>query len=398
MTGAPPHGRTALTASARAVFGQLTQHGPATRPALGAELGLSKPTMSVAVSELTRAGLITAQGAERGQSGRPAERYSVASGAGHVLGLEIAATRVRVAAHTLDGQQVFSLEHVLAEPSRTVTGEVAGIAAQLVTKAGAELGARFGPLREVALAAPTLQSVKRGDELRLEGSASVADVLPGLRVAGGVESVTSDPDATEALVVNNVNCAAVAEHRLGAAVRRGNVAYVQVGVKIGLGLLLDGRVVPGHRLGAGELALLPFPWSPRSRPERGALEQHLGSDALVRRCRAAWRPARSGPAPRNAEELFEAAARGDRQARTMVEEHARDIGRLVSAVVAVVDPELVVLGGGVGQHPLVLGEVRRTVAELTWDTEVVSGALHDQATVLGAVHLAIDRAVARLLA
>jgi predicted NBD/HSP70 family sugar kinase len=80
-------------------------------------------------------------------------------------------------------------------------------------------------------------------------------------------------------------------------------------------------------------------------------------------------------------------------ARRVVDRHSTDIGRLVAAVVALIDPGLVVLGGGVGQNQLVLLEVRRTVRELAWDTEVTVGGLGDRATLLGAVHVAITRAL-----
>lgn len=62
----------------------------------------------------------------------------------------------------------------------------------------------------------------------------------------------------------------------------------------------------------------------------------------------------------------------------------------------VVDPGLVVLGGGVGQNPLMLPEVRRVVRSLAWNTEITTGALGVQATVLGAVHVAISRALDRI--
>ncbi|CAM5415705.1 hypothetical protein SALBM311S_12785 [Streptomyces alboniger] len=60
--------------------------------------------------------------------------------------------------------------------------------------------------------------------------------------------------------------------------------------------------------------------------------------------------------------------------------------KLVVSVLCVLDPQQVVLGGGVGQqNQLLLPEVRRTVRRLAWDTEITTGALGDYATVQGAV-------------
>ncbi len=140
---------------------------------------------------------------------------------------------------------------------------------------------------------------------------------------------------------------------------------------------------------------MPFPWGENESPRRAGLEHYLGSEALLERCAAAW-PASAGPPPRDAKALFEAAARGDVHARRMVDRHAQDIGRLAVGVLSVLDPGLIVLGGGVGQNQLVLPEVQRVLRSLAWDTEVTVGALGDRATVLGAVHLAISRALNRL--
>jgi predicted NBD/HSP70 family sugar kinase len=80
-----------------------------------------------------------------------------------------------------------------------------------------------------------------------------------------------------------------------------------------------------------------------------------------------------------------------------VQRHAADIGRLVASCVGILDPGLVVLGGGVGQNPLVVEEVRRTVQRLAWPTEITTSTLGAKATVLGAVRLAADYALNTIL-
>ena len=92
-----------------------------------------------------------------------------------------------------------------------------------------------------------------------------------------------------------------------------------------------------------------------------------------------------------------AAASGNEAARRIVDRHGRDIGQAVVAVMSVLDPGLVVLGGGVGQNQLLLPEVRKTVSQLAWPTEITVGALGDYATVQGAVHTAITRALRRMV-
>lgn len=369
-----------LPASARAVLRALAVDGPATRPQLSSVLDLSRPTMSVAMAELSRLGLVAGQGSSRGATGRSAVLYSLAPRAGHVLGVEIGATGVRAAAYTLDGREISSAEERLPAEQPTVTPESADAAAGLVRKVRDEVAGEHGPLREVVVAAPTLPDTERSGGLRPHGTARIADAL-------------AVPDGVPVTVENNVNCAAVAEHRLGVARDQQTFAYIQVGVKIGVGIVLDGRLMRGANGAAGEVAMLPFPWSGGQEPSRAGLEQFLGSDALMERCAADWPRSGAGPAPRDAKALFTAAADGNAAARRVVDRHAADIGRLVAAVVALVDPGLVVLGGGVGQNQLVLPEVRRTVRALAWDTQVTVGGLGDRATLLGAVHVAGTRAL-----
>lgn len=369
-----------LPASARAVLRALAVDGPATRPQLSTVLALSRPTMSVAMAELSRLGLVAGRGSSRGATGRSAVLYSLAPQAGHVLGVEIGATGVRAAAYTLDGREIGSAQERLAADHPTVTPEAAEAAAGVVRQVREEVAGNHGPLREVVVAAPTLPTTERGGSLRADGTAPITDAL-------------AVPAGVPVTVENNVNCAAVAEHRFGVARNQQMFAYIQVGVKIGVGIVLDGRLMQGANGAAGEAAMLPFPWSGTQEPRRAGLERFLGSDALMERCADAWPGSGAGPVPRDAKALFEAAAGGHATARRVVDRHSADIGRLVAAVVALIDPGLVVLGGGVGQNQLVLLEVRRTVRELAWDTEVTVGGLGDRATLLGAVHVAVTRAL-----
>jgi predicted NBD/HSP70 family sugar kinase len=380
-----------LPESGRAVLRALAVSGPATRPFLGEALALSKPTMSSAIAELIRLKLVTSQGSSRGPTGRSAVLYSVAPSAGHVLGIEAGATSVRVAAHRLDGSQIAGAEKRLAQRQQNVTDATVAAAVTLTERVRAEVGDSHGPLRDVVVAAPTLPTadssvagtgIPESNRQRLDGADQLVAVLPV-------------PADVQISIANNVNCAAIAEHRLGVARDQQSFVYLQVGVKIGLGIVVEGQLLPGAHGAAGEVAMMPFPWSRRESPLRTGLEEYLGSAALMERCRAAW-PAGGDALPSDAEALFGAAAKGNAVARQLVTQHALDIGRLVVGVMSVIDPGLVVLGGGVGQNQLVLPEVRRTVESLAWKTEITVGALGNQATVLGAVHLAISRALDRI--
>lgn len=391
MNPAPtPPSRLDLPESSRGVLRRLATHGPATRPQLARALGLSRPTMSAVMPELMNLGLVSTGGSSRGATGRSAVLYSLAPGAGHVLGVEVGATRARVVAHSLDGEQIAAREERVPARRRNVAAAAVSTTMELCEKVLAEVGDDHGPLRDVVVAAPTKPSTKPSTK-------PTAVSTSGLQ-ADGVEQFAAAlpvPEGVPVIVENNVNCAAIAEHRLGAAQHQDTFVYLQVGVKIGLGIVIDGKLMHGAHGASGEVAMMPFPWSPGEEPDRAGLEEYLGSEALMARCAKVWTSG-SGPVPKDAEALFQAAARGQSTARRLVDQHATDIGRLAVGVMSVLDPGLVVLGGGVGQNQLLLPGVRRATTTLAWDTEITVGALGEHATVLGAVHIAITRALDRL--
>jgi predicted NBD/HSP70 family sugar kinase len=137
---------------------------------------------------------------------------------------------------------------------------------------------------------------------------------------------------------------------------------------------------------------LAYPWADDQPAGREALEARLGSLGLLRRVRERW-SAVDGPLPADAAALFALAEQGHPTAAELVREHAREVGKLAVSLCAVLDPGVVVLGGGVGGNSLLTKGVADALAELSWPSEVVVSRLGDRATVLGAAHLARERGV-----
>jgi predicted NBD/HSP70 family sugar kinase len=95
----------------------------------------------------------------------------------------------------------------------------------------------------------------------------------------------------------------------------------------------------------------------------------------------------------SAEAVFELAQRGDARAAGVVQEVARRLGIAIATVCAVIDPELVVLGGGIGSNAALAGPVRATVAALLpLSARIETSRLGDRAALYGAVAVALRRA------
>jgi predicted NBD/HSP70 family sugar kinase len=92
-------------------------------------------------------------------------------------------------------------------------------------------------------------------------------------------------------------------------------------------------------------------------------------------------------------ELFDQAAAGVPAAREIVEAEARQLGLTIASACAVFDPELVVLGGGVGRNPLLLPTVREVVESLVpFPPRVEISALGEAGSLTGAVFVALQAA------
>ena len=202
---------------------------------------------------------------------------------------------------------------------------------------------------------------------------------------------------------NNVNLAALGESWEGIAHGVSTFAFVSVGAGVGMGLVVDGELVRGAHGGAGEIGYLPISHDPYDERHRlhGGLEDEIGAAGI--RSALASRRSRGGAGeaetePSSAQEVFALAQRGDADAREVVDGVARRLGAAIASVIAVVDPELVVLGGGIGSNPSLLAPVRGTVAELVPLTaRIETSQLGDQAALHGAVAAALREAREQLL-
>jgi len=318
---------------------QIRQFGPCSRAELARLSGLSKPTVSLALANVERSGLVREAGQRTGVPGRSAVLYEIRPDAGYILGLDIGREYLRGALADLTGT-------VISRSSlRTRAASVSSRVAELIRLTDELCGAAGlsrADVTQTVVGSPGVYDPRRNAIALVGGLTGLSKptVLKELRTAFGPQVV----------VENDADAASLAEREHGHGREVGTFAYVWVGTGIGMGLVIDGKLHRGVHGVAGEIAYMPITdgqgADPKDARRRGALEAAGSADAVVR---AARRSGMRGSV--SARRVFEAAAAGDQQAAAVVAAEAELVARAVCAIVTVIDPELVVLGGGIGQAP-----------------------------------------------
>jgi predicted NBD/HSP70 family sugar kinase len=200
------------------------------------------------------------------------------------------------------------------------------------------------------------------------------------------------------LVENNVNLAAVGEKWFGLARGVSTMVFIAIGAGIGMGIVINDELVRGAHGAAGEIGYLPLvgdPFNPRHRLH-GGLEDEIGAAGIV----AAFNERRGPEDPElsTVHEVFELAGAGSAAARSVVDHVASRLGTAIATVCAILDPQLVVLGGGIGASPLLLRPVRGSAAALVPITaRIETSLLGERAALQGAIAVALHAARTMLL-
>jgi len=198
------------------------------------------------------------------------------------------------------------------------------------------------------------------------------------------------------VVENDVDVAALAERDHGHGSGVGTFAFVSVGTGVGMGLVIDGKLHRGAHGAAGEIAYLPLSngeVDPVESKRRGTLEAAASASGVVR---AAKRAGRRGNL--SARRIFVEAEQGDPVAQAIVREEATLIAKALTSIIAVIDPELIVLGGGIGRAPGFASEVGTALGLLAPVVpEIRVSALGDDAVVVGCLAAGLERAWQRVL-
>ncbi|NOT08763.1 MAG: ROK family protein [Gemmatimonadales bacterium] len=317
----------------------------------------------------------------------------------YILGIDIGGTNLVIGAVTEDGSRVVG--HV-TEPTGVPEGPDAVIN-RIIAMARGVIAETHRQDSEA-----TILGVGIGSPGPLNRKTGVVIFTPNLRwtnmpVRDRIGTALELPSSLD----NDANCAMLGEHWVGAAVGAKNAVCYTLGTGIGGGIIVGGKLVHGASDAAGELGHVTIDVNGRrcGCGNYGCLEAYASGPAIARRAVEAIEAgavtamtAISGgdPARITAQTVFEASAMGDGLANELVLDTARYLGVGIANMLNTLNPEVVVICGGVTRagdrlfEPLRREIARRAFKPAVEACRVVPGALEGTAGVVGAARAWLD--------
>ncbi|GGF45639.1 sugar kinase [Microbacterium sorbitolivorans] len=340
-----------LAPAVKAALLEVLIHGELPRAEIARRLNLSRASLTRITRTLVDAGLL-AEGGTRlmAQTGRPSEMLILQPQARHVLGIKLTGDVLYATVTDLSATAVASRELRLPSPDPAdVVAEIAGVAR--------EFSAEYPDIVAVGIAiAGRVRQDRAGAVVEVSAFLDWTDVPLGAMVT----EATGLPCSVE----NDVRALTVTEHWFGAGTGLDDMALITVGVGIGCGLVVNGRLVEGAHARAGQLSHLIVddagPYCDLG--HRGCATSMLVNSAIV----GAYRVAGV-----DYEGVVAAARAGDAVARAIFADAGRALGVLVASVANLTDPQKIVLtGDGIAVVELA-GDAMRAEIARRLDTEAV---------------------------
>jgi predicted NBD/HSP70 family sugar kinase len=366
--------------------------GRISRTELSRRSQLTKPTVSAIVEELMADGVVreVGFGVSGSGGGRPARLLEFNDDAAAYLGIHFGVRSTTVAVADAQGniRSVRGQPSILGMPDRTLAA-LRPMVAELLDAANV-------PRARVESAGATVPGL-------IDQESGVCVLAPNLKWRDvPLRQALSEQLGVPVTVNNITQAAAVAEGRIGAARGARSYVWVYVGSGVGSGVVNDGRLFVGRRGFSGEIGHCPVvddgPLCACGR--RGCLETVASAMALSRAAQtaiAAGEPTilgADGKFPLDPSAITNAARDGDAVAQRLLAEAGEHLGRGISYLLNVLNPEMVVFGGPVAEAgDFLLKHVRAAVTRYALDPNgvtIATSTLGDRAELTGAVLLAMD--------
>lgn len=381
-TGANTHLLRKLNSSA--ILDLIREHSPIAPSEISRRLKISMPTVLRISEQLQAEGLICSSGDREASGGRPRSLLSFNEQAFAVIGLDLGGTKLYGTIADLGGHIQEEIYLTWKDSPYPNSLEAVYDLIERLLRAPRPPGQQ---VRGIGVGAPGVTDSRRG-LVTWAPSLDWRD-LP-------LKKLLEERFKLPALVENDVNLAALGEVGFGAGRGASSVVGINIGTGIGAGIVLDRKIYRGHHFAAGEIGYLPTQVSQLGRVYDGfgALESLASGSGVETRARALRQQLNLNfnGSDLSAEQVFQAARQGQSWAQQIVAETVDYLALGIAAVIAVLDPEIIILGGGMARSADLL--IEPIQARLTGVTpylpRLVASTLGSRAAVMGAILLVLD--------
>ena len=368
-----------------AIMELIREHSPIARSQIARELRMSLPTVMRIVDELADEDLVRPYGLSESTGGRPPALMEFNGEAYAVVGVDLGGTKMFGTVADLSGHIQYEL-YVAHEngngPDEHLNHLCNSIEALL--DAPRPSGQR---MRGIGIGAPGIVSTPEG----------VVVWAPSLGWRDlPLQDILSDRFDMPVFVENDVNLAALGEWGFGAGRGCRDLVSIALGTGIGAGIIANGALYRGHNQAAGEVGyLLPgVEFLGRRYDQFGALESLAsGTGVAERACQILKREGKSPPPEGlSSQDVFDAARLGESWAQQVVSETADYLSLAVAGISALLDPEVIILGGGMaGSADLLIEPIlRRLNGAVPFLPRLVASPLERRAAAMGAIMLVLN--------
>ncbi|MCY4673246.1 MAG: ROK family protein [Bacteroidetes bacterium] len=293
-----------------------------------------------------------------------------------IAGIDIGGTRTRCALARKDKPHEIYRRISVATPQQGPDAVLDAVEDMIRDKLGVE-----EPLCAVGCVAPGMTDTQSGVVLE----ATNLNYWTNIPLVTELETRFQAPAAIE----NDVNAAVIAETRLSVSTEMSPVVYVTLSTGVAAGIVIDGKILRGANYCSGEIgSIIPSPeylgqdWQPG-----GCLEQLAGGVGLA----AQWAKIQGAPPnTTSALEVFQAADAGDIEAIALINKATDYLAQAIVALVCILDPAIVILGGSIGlARPRIAERMRQVLAEsVPHAPPLLPSYLGEDAPLLGSLILA----------
>jgi glucokinase len=370
----------------------LRQSGPCSKADLVRASGLSAPSVTNVVATLISTGLVETVGEGDSTGGRPPDILRFQAEHGCIAGVEITRDLLRFLLTDLNGKELAHTETPIKKSKRTPRQICRQIARELWQLLRSRKLSR-NRLFSVTVGVPAIVNVDEGTVLAFTALQDWNRVPLGPMLARELKCPV--------LVDNDTNLAAQGEFHSGAARGQSDFVFITIGEGVGAGIFLNGRVYRGSQWSAGEIGYLRVPNISREHPsihKYGKLETALSASGILKSWRTSAVASSCGSRVIRVADVWDLAASGNAKAKRILTQRATILADAILDLALILNPNLVLLGGEVGNHPALLREVNAMLEGSEFAVvRVALGALGISAVLLGAVSIALDPTLLRFL-